>query len=442
MKHYTIVIFGGTGDLAKRKLFPAMISLAKKNSDIDITAVGIGRREYTEQEYRTHVLSEVELPNNFHVYYHMADVEKKNSLESLKKILISIEHPDIEGRIFYLATSYDLFGNIVKSIHQCCQGHSKGFTRIIAEKPFGNNLESSRKLNKTLRKYLQEEQIYRADHYLAKDTVDNLLRLRLSNPLFESIWSSKSISKIRMIVDEELGVGNRLKYYDNSGAIKDMIQNHLLETISFVLMEPPSSLDTNDFEKAKVDAIKKLEFRNEILIGQYNGYQEEIKDLNPGSKTETFVELKLYSKAKRWKGTEIILKTGKMLKKREAYIEIEFKKEPCMLYCTLGSAPNKLIFHIQPLDNIELTLNTSIPGEKMNLTPVKMTFSPISSFNANSSEGYEVIFKECISGDKRIFIGDKELDAAWRLTDKILNYVKDVIPKKYEHGSLGPEWKK
>jgi len=442
MRHYTIVIFGGTGDLAKRKLFPAIISIVKKNPEYHIIVLGIGRKEYTEQEYKNHVLSDMELPKNLHIHYHIADVEQKDSLKTLKTKLESIETEDTDGRIYYLATNYTLFETIAKGIHSCLTEYKKDFIRIIAEKPFGNDLKSSKKLNNTLRKYFSEEQIYRADHYLAKDTVDNLLKLRLSNPLFESVWNHKSILRIKMVVDEEIGVGNRLKYYDTAGALKDMIQNHLLQTISFVLMEPPNSLNDIDFEKAKVDVIKKLEFKNEIIIGQYKGYQEEVKDINPGSKTETFVELKLYSKAKRWKGTEIILKTGKMLKKREAYIEIEFKKEPCMLYCNIGSAPNKLVFHIQPLDNIELIMNTSIPGEKMNLTPVKMTFSPITEFNANSSEGYEIILHECLLGNKRIFIGDKELGVAWKLTDKIANHIKGLIPIEYDPGSLGPEWKK
>jgi glucose-6-phosphate 1-dehydrogenase len=213
----------------------------------------------------------------------------------------------------------------------------------------------------------------------------------------------------------------------------------MLETISVVLMEPPVSLEDNDFEKSKVEAMKKLYFKNEILTGQYKDYKEEI---NADSRTETFVELKLYSKAKRWKGVEIKLRTGKRLLKREAFIEIEFKKEPCMLYCNLGSAPNKLIIHIQPSDNIELTMNTTLPGEKINVTPVKMTFSPSNEFSANSSEGYEVILEECMLGNKRIFIGDKELDVAWKLTDKIAKFMKEITPTEYAHESYGPEWKK
>jgi len=442
MKHYTFIIFGGTGDLAKRKLFPAIIAIVKKNPEYNITVLGIGRREYTKQEYIERSISETDLPKNLVIDYFIADVEKPNALKDLKQKLESLETAEVTGRIYYLATSSNLFGNIAKSIHSCCSEHKETFTRIIAEKPFGNDLKSSKKLNKTLRKYFSEEQLYRADHYLAKDTIDNIVRLRLSNPLFESIWNSKSVHRIKMVVDEELGVGNRIKYYDEAGALKDMFQNHMLETLSVVLMEPPISLDDKDFEKSKVEAIKKLYFKDEILTGQYQGYKEEIKGINPGSKTETFVELKLHSKAKRWKGTEIVLRTGKMLKKREAYIEIEFKKEPCMLYCTLGSAPNKLIIHIQPSDNIELTMNTTLPGEKMNVTPVKMTFSPSNEFSANSSEGYEVILEECMLGNKRIFIGDKELDVAWSLTDKIAKFMKEVTPIEYAHASSGPEWKK
>lgn len=438
MKNYTIVIFGGTGDLAKRKLIPAIISLVKNNTDFMITVLGIGRREYTEKDYMDYLLSGEDIPERLRIHYYIADIEKKGSLDRLRNKILSIEPAEIDGRIYYLSTSFSLFKILAKAIHSCCKDNDKGFTRIIAEKPFGHDLKSSKRVNASLRKYFTEDQIYRADHYLAKETIENILRTRFSNPLFESIWNSKSINKIKVVVDEELGVGNRLGYYDGSGAIKDMIQNHMLQTLSLVLMEPPLSLEERDFKSAKIEALKKLFFKGEILTGQYAGYQEEVKNINPGSKTETFVELKLYSKAKRWKGTEIILRTGKMLKKREAYIEIEFKKEPCMIYCNIGSSPNKLLLHIQPLQNIELTMNTTLPGEKMELTPVKMTFCPTCEFNANSPEGYEVIFRECLLGNKRIFIQDMELDVAWKLTDKIVAYASKIDLIIYEQSSLGP----
>ncbi|MCC7574539.1 glucose-6-phosphate dehydrogenase [Candidatus Woesearchaeota archaeon] len=439
MKNYTIIIFGGTGDLAKRKLIPAINSIAKNNADFKINVLGIGRRTYTEEEYKNFLLQEKEIAKNMTINYFIADIEKEGSLNNLKNKLASIEDTTIDGRLYYLSTSYKLFETIAKSIHSCCI-NGKGFTRIIAEKPFGYDLKSSKKLNASLKKYFTEEQIYRADHYLAKETIENILRLRFSNPLFESVWNSKSINRIKIVVDEELGVGNRLGYYDDSGAIKDMVQNHLLQTLSLILMEPPKSLDENDFKKSKIEAIQKLFFKEEIITGQYAGYQEEVKNINPESKTETFVELKLHSKTKRWKGTEMILRTGKMLKEKKAYIEIEFKKEPCTLYCDIGSAPNKLFLHIQPLQNVELTMNTALLGEKMNLTPVKMTFCPTCEFKANSPEGYEVILKECLLGNKKIFMCDKEIDVAWRLTDKIISTIKnkDIKPIIYAPTSTGP----
>jgi glucose-6-phosphate 1-dehydrogenase len=244
------------------------------------------------------VLGDSSVPDNLKVHYFIADISKKESLSKLREEIEKKEPDKIEGRIYYLATSHSLFKNIVLGINSCCGRHEKGFTRIIVEKPFGNDIKSSRELNRILRKYFDEEQIYRADHYLAKETVDNIIRLRLSNPLFERVWNSKSIKRIRMTVDEELGVGNRLSYYDGVGAIKDMVQNHLLQTISFVLMEPPRTLDNEEFKRVKVEALKKLRFRNEIITGQYKEYRDEINDTNPESKTETFVELKLHSTAK------------------------------------------------------------------------------------------------------------------------------------------------
>jgi len=443
MKNYTIIIFGGTGDLSKRKLVPALIALVNEDKNLKITVLGIGHKNYTEDQYKTFLLSETNLPENLSIYYYKADFNDGDSFKELKDKLLAIEsivpEEKLVGRICYLATSYTMFETIAKNIAFLSSKEDNIFTRIVAEKPFGSNLKSSNSINATLRKYFTEEQIYRVDHYLAKETIDTLLKMRLSNPLFENIWNSKFISKIHIFAKEELGVGNRVGYYDNAGAVKDMIQSHMLEITSLVLMDPPKSLEDKDFKNAKVKAIKSLRFKNEISIGQYRGYQEEVKVIHPGSQTETFVELKLYSKARRWKGTEITLKTGKMLDKREAHISLIFKKEPCMIYCNINSSPNKLVFHIQPIQDIELTMNTSMPGKKMSLTPVKMTFAPATEFRANTPEAYEVILRDCMAGDKKIFICDKELEVAWKLTDKITEYLKKLAPIEYEPGSVGPK---
>lgn len=435
MQHYTIIIFGGTGDLSRRKLIPAITALAEKDPRRHFHVLGIGRKPFDDAGFRKFIQHDAEAHPRVNLHYMIADIEKNGALDALSERIGSIETADTDGRIFYLATAYDFFHNIADAVNRCCNISDPFFTRVVAEKPFGSDYESFKKLNAGLRARFSEDQIYRADHYLAKDTIDNILRTRFSNPLFERVWNSGSIERITVAVHETLGVGGRMAYYDQTGAIKDMVQNHLLQTLSLILMKAPDKKDTSAFRKAKTNEIHKLRFRGEIRTGQYRGYQDEVKDLNPGSRTETFAELKLHSRNRRWRGTEIVLRTGKMLKKREAYIEIAFKKEPCNAFCEFELPPNKLILHIQPLQNVELTINSTLPGEKVKLTPVKMIYCPTCEFKANTPEGYEVILDECIKGNKRLFMSAEELGAAWRLTDQITASIRRREPDIYEPGS-------
>jgi len=441
MDSYTIIIFGGTGDLTKSKLISALNELVKKDN-LTFNVIGIGRRELDDSTYKSFLLeTNPNIDEKIIIKYFKADFEKRESLNGLDSVINSVENETCKGRIYYLATSYHFFEYIAENLAVHSSPHKTGFTRIMVEKPFGHDLKSSNKINNALLKHFDEEQIFRVDHYLAKQTIDNILLVRLSNPFFESTWNSQFIEKIKVVVKEDKGVGNRLGYYDKSGAVKDMIQNHLLQTAAFVLMEPPDSLEIKDLKKRKIEAINKLEFKGEILTGQYAGYRDEAASLNnPNSTTETFAEVKLISGSKRWKGTEIILRTGKMLKKREAYIEIDYKKEPCMMYCNLTTAPNRLIMHIQPLQNIEFTMNTTMPGEESNIKPVKMTFSPTTEFKSDSAKSYALIIKECIKGSKKMFICKNELEATWKLTDKITKQIKNVLPEEYEKNSTGPRW--
>lgn len=441
MDSYTIVIFGGTGDLTKSKLISALNELANKDNII-FNVIGIGRREFDDDKYKSFLLeSNPKIDEKLRIKYFKSDFEKGDTLSGLNSVIDSIEDETCKGRIYYLATSYNFFEHIADNLAAHSSPHKTGFTRIMIEKPFGHDLKSSTKINKALLKHYDEEQIFRVDHYLAKQTIDNILLVRLSNPFFESTWNSQFIEKIKVVVKEDKGVGTRLGYYDKSGAVKDMVQNHLLQTAAFVLMEPPESLEIKDLKKRKIEAITKLEFKNKILTGQYEGYREEAAALNnPNSTTETFAEVKLSSNSKRWKGTEIILRTGKMLNKREAYIEIDYKKEPCMIYCNITTAPNRLIMHIQPLQNIEFTMNTTMPGEESVIEPVKMTFSPTTEFKSDSAKSYALIIKECIKGSKKMFICNNELEATWKLTDKITKQIKNILPKQYKKGSNGPRW--
>lgn len=435
MQHYTIIIFGGTGDLSRRKLIPAIAALADKDPRRHFHVLAIGRKPFDDTGFQKYIEYKADAHPRVDLHYMIADIEKEDALDALNEHIEAIEPVTPDGRIFYLATAYDFFNKIADAVNRCCNINTPFFTRIVAEKPFGSDRESFKKLNEGLRARFDETQIYRADHYLAKDTIDNILRTRFSNPLFERVWNFGFIERITVAVHETLGVGGRIAYYDRAGAIKDMVQNHLLQILSLVLMKVPDKKDEAAFRKAKTEAIRNLRFRGSLRTGQYRGYQDEVKDLNPGSRTETFVELRLHSRDRRWRGTEIVLRTGKMLEKREAYIEIAFKKEPCNAFCEFDLPPNKLILHIQPLQNVELTINSTLPGEKVKLTPVKMIYCPTCEFQANTPEGYEVILDECIKGNKRLFMSAGELLAAWQLTDRIYALIRRRKPVIYEPGS-------
>lgn len=438
MQHYTLIIFGGTGDLTRRKLIPAVRELVRKDPEMAVSVLGIGRTPLSGNDYKTLLLQGEDLPPRMTIHYYTGNVMEPDSMAGLREKIESVESGMPAGRIFYLATSYKLFGRIAKCIRSCCTENDKFFTRIIAEKPFGSDRKSFNRLNEELKTHFTESQIYRADHYLAKGTVDNILRTRFSNPLFESVWNSGFISRITIAVEEKLGVANRTGYYDQTGAIKDMVQNHLLQTLSLILMNTTRPLEESSFRQAKINAIDNLYFDHEIRTGQYRGYLDEVQNINPGSETETFAELKLLSRDPRWKGTGIVLRTGKKLKKRQAYIEIEFRGTSCSVCPEPGHVSNKLILHIQPLQNVELTINTTLPGEKAELKPVKMTFCPTCEFRSNTPEAYEMILKECLRGNKRLFMNAEELDIAWRLTDSILEDLKERKPVIYEPGSTGP----
>jgi len=436
MDSITLMVMGGTGDLARKKLLPAIKGIAEKKPDRHINFVAVGRRLFNTDEYiKFSRLDELELPKNVRITYFQADFSKEGSLQGLGQFLKNIEENCI-GRIFYLATSPSFFKDIAYQLSGCCNDEG-AFNRIMIEKPFGSNLQSSMELDEALTEYFSEEQIYRVDHYLGKETVQNILVLRLSNPFIERTWNSDFIEKIIVSVEEDIGVGDRLGYYDEAGAIRDMVQNHLMQMAAFILMDSPQSTDAKDIHDAKTLAIEQLEFTSEIIIGQYEGYKKELEEAKrEHSDTETFVELKLYSKSPRWKGTEILLRTGKNLKDKHAKIELIYRKEPCNIYCDINTYPNKLILNVQPIEDIEFLMNTKVP-ENMDIRHIKLNFSAEKEFHSNRPESYEILLEECIAGNKTLFISNTEIEAAWKVIDKVREYIEDIKPIIYKKGSKG-----
>ena len=428
-KEITFVLFGSTGDLAKKKIIPALNEIAKHTK---INLLCIGRRPFNEQEYKEYLSkAKVFLNEEINLKYDVIDFQKKGDVDGITKKLNNFDKNKTSLRVFYLATSSKYFREIAKAI----SFEKKVPIRILFEKPFGHDLKSFKKLNSELMKYLSEEEICRVDHYLAKETVNNILSLRLSNPFFEKTWNSKFIQEIRVEVQEDFGVFDRLEYYDEAGAIRDMLQNHLMQVVALILMDPPDSEDMNKIKIQKKNAIAKLKHINSVL-GQYETYKEELKQKGLSeSRTETYVESRFISKSARWKRTKIILRTGKYLKEKKAFIQIIYKKDPCTVYCDITTPPNKLTINIQPTQNIDLAMNMRVNAEKNEYKHVLLNFCPTCVFKANTKESYHTIIEESFKKDKTIFLTYEELEEAWKITDKL---IKDVIHKDliiYKNGS-------
>ncbi len=419
-REITVIILGATGDLTIKKLIPSFNKLSK---EFRITLVAVSRRDYTLKDYKNYLKTEkVTVNNKIKLFYFQANFRDEDSLQDLKKVLKKTGS-DKQERIFYLASSPEFYKGIIKQLGDCCKNIN---TKLMIEKPFGHDLKSSKKLDMCLKKKFSEENIFRVDHYLGKETVNNILTLRLSNPFLESTWNSKFIEEIKITVSEDYGVEGRMEYYDEAGALKDMVQNHLLQILSFLLMNPPKSTDSASIQKEKVKALKKLRFVS-LKKGRYKNYLKELKKETgkKESSTETYVLLQLASKIFKWRGTKIFLETGKNLSKKDARIEIIYKKKPCYLYCDLNTNPNKLVIKIQPKQDIDFHLNTRKHGSSLEIENVKMKFRKGKKFISNTPGAYEVLIRECINNNRTLFITQKELEQSWKLIDLITQKTKD-----------------
>ena len=446
IKPFTLIIFGGTGDLARMKLAPAIFSLVKKRAiPADFSIIGIGRRSLSDKEYKKHLLEfdndiDQNIWDNLNIRYFQADMSKPRALERFEEYLSkSAKTPG--NRIYYLATSNEVVCTVIDQLkkYNLCK-HPEYFRRIVFEKPFGYCLKSSKKLDKKARNVFPEESIYRLDHYLGKYTVQNLLAFRFSNPLFEHVWSNKFIDQINIIIDEDIGVGNRLAYYATAGAIKDMVQNHLLQIVSLMLMDAPDNLDEKSIKNEKIKVLKSIGIHSskDIVIGQYEGYVEEAKSTGiTETNAETFVELNLSCNNRRWHGTPIILRTGKRLIKKRSCIEIFFKQHQKNKCLYPSAKPNTLFINIQPTKNISFRLNLKNP--KGTFAAQLMEHSHARSFGSKSINTYEKLIADCIVGDKTLFSRYDVLKLSWKITDKIIKLKEGIPLIPYRKGSHGPK---
>jgi glucose-6-phosphate 1-dehydrogenase len=452
----TIVIFGGAGDLAHRKLLPALYNLHVDGLlPSPFAVVGVGRRPYSDEEYRQFARQGTEqfsrrAPEESawqsfagSLFFQEGAVDDPAAYPSLGARLDAIEHElGLPGnRIYYLAVPPSMF---VPTVNHIARAHlvggpdTKPFARLIVEKPIGRDLETARAIDDEIAAVFAERDIYRIDHYLGKETVQNILVLRFANSIFEPFFNQKYVDHVQITVAEEEGVGTRAGYYEEAGALRDMVQNHLLQLVSLVAMEPPRSLDPDVVRDEKLEVIQSLRplasaaVDSCVIRGQYTagfelgapvpGYRQE-ESVAPDSTTETYVALQLFVDNWRWAGVPFFLRTGKRLPKRASEISLHWKEVPPILFNTDRAAqldPNVLSIRIQPNEGFALTIESKVPGPRVRIYPVKMDFEYSSTFGGSSPEAYERLLLDVIVGDATLFMRRDMVEEAWRWISPIL----------------------
>jgi glucose-6-phosphate 1-dehydrogenase len=449
-KSVTLVIFGGTGDLTKRKLVPALSGLVEDGLlSPKSLIVGVARRDHTDDSYRDFLLSDVtcqldrDCISHAQIKYYQKDSSKAGALRDLVKMLD--DHDLVSGcesqRIFYLATSYDLFEPILQNIRQ--EGlEKKGNAKIVFEKPFGHDSISAKRLTNLIHSVFDEEHVYRIDHYLGKETVQNIIALKFANPLINAIFSKKYIDHIDVFSDETLDVANRIVYYDSSGATRDMIQSHLLQVLSLVLMDEPKSFAPDDLHDAKVRVLRSLRVGSKHVIGQYDSYNFELADAKGLSKntssTETFVRMHVVSTLSKWRGVDFFLQTGKALDKKSSKVIIYLKKSELLHgfhFDVNERTDNRIVIDIQPGSDIKIYFNTRKPDAKDKLTRVSMDFCGEVQFGPNTTDGYKLLLEDVLASDKTLFTRDDELRYSWKLIDSFMTLKQNIKLVKYKKGA-------
>ncbi|NLI35300.1 MAG: glucose-6-phosphate dehydrogenase [Bacteroidales bacterium] len=462
-----LVIFGASGDLTARKLLPGVFVLHQKLLlPHNFCILGAARTQHTDEEYRLlmkdHLLEELKdkicspaLVDSFlkRVFYLSFDSNDSSDYAKLKeKIDILQQQKKLEDRIlYYLATPPIMYERIPTFLKENGLNVTKthdGWRRIIVEKPFGTSLDSAQRLNKHLSRIFQEKQIYRIDHYLGKETVQNILVLRFSNGIFEPLWNRNYIDSVEISATEKLGVEKRGKYYDGAGALRDMIQNHLMQLMAFAAMEPPSSFDPERIRDEIVKVFRSLhaysekEMNSLIVRGQYQGYRNE-PDVSPTSNTETYVAMKMYIDNWRWSGVPFYIVTGKKMSEKASEITINFKSTPQQLFigqCS-GSSCNKLVIRIQPDESISIKFGLKVPGAGFTVRQVGMDFRYDSLSSESLPDAYERLLLDAMLGDSTLYARSDALEASWSIIDPILKYWQENGEKgifSYDEGEDGP----
>jgi glucose-6-phosphate 1-dehydrogenase len=469
-----LVIFGGTGDLTHRKLMPALYNLVRDRLIPEHFAiVSVGRRDKTQEEYKQEVYTSISkysrnkmddaIWNKLQtmLHYYQFDFTDINGYHTLNSYLQEIDQVfQTKGnRVFYLAVAPEYFETIVHGLQTCNMSCcSKDFNRLVIEKPFGKDLTTARKLNNKILEVYPEKSIYRIDHYLGKEMIQNIMVLRFANSIFDAVWNNRYVDNIQISLTETLGVGLRGGYYEHSGAMRDMIQNHIFQILTLVAMEPPVNLQMDSIRSEKQKVLEAIEditpefLKNNVIFGQYGkgmidgeevpAYQEE-ENVPGNSDTETFVAMKLHINNFRWAGTPFYIRTGKRLAKGAAEIVIQFKPMPNILYFkdNDNQEPNLLILRIQPNVGVFFQFNTKDYSAHSGIIPAKMDTSTFNPIQGNTPEAYERLIYDILRGDATLFSRWDEVESAWMVADQLIQYREqtNIHFPNYDAGSMGPK---